>query len=167
MTTVKLWKAGSISSHITSLKHKHSKISVETAIHLLLCSTINAHQCSIRYLEFPKQSHIFCEMSHFPENNFGGLQSSVVFAPIWYIYMLCAVHVIGLSCLTRNGEHSQHFLPFSNGRPFNVVHSRFWPSKTFRNHSGKYIPKSDDRITKIHCKTLNWEALCVEVRQVH
>ena len=80
--------------------------------------------------------------------------------------MLCAVHVIGLSCLIRNGEHSKHFWPFSNDRLFNV-HSHFSPSITFRNHSGKDILKSDDRVTKIHCKTLNWEALCVEVRQVH
>jgi len=81
--------------------------------------------------------------------------------------MLCAVHVIVLSCLIRNGEHSLHFLPFDNDRPFNVARSHFSPSITFRNHSEKYIPKSDDRMTKIHCKTLNWEALCVEVRQVH
>jgi hypothetical protein len=81
--------------------------------------------------------------------------------------MLCAVHVIALSCRIRNSEHSQHFFPLSNDRPFNAVHSHFSPSITFRNHSGKDILKSDDRMTKIHCKTLNWEALCVEVQQVH
>jgi hypothetical protein len=43
------------------------------AIHLLLCSTINAHQYNIICLEFPKQSHIFCAMSHFPEKILGDL----------------------------------------------------------------------------------------------
>ena len=111
-------------------------------------------------------------MSHFPEKKKWGVVTtkfcsfySIIYIYI-YIYMLCAVYVIGLSCLVKNGEHSQHFLPFSNDRPFNV-HSHFSPSITFRNHSGKDILKSDDRMTKMHCKTLNWEALCVEVRQVN
>jgi predicted membrane protein len=82
-------------------------------------------------------------------------------------WMLCAVHVIGLSCRIRNSEHLHISFRCLMIVLFNVVHSHFSPSITFRNHSGKDILRSDGRMTKIRCKTLNWEALCVEPQQVH
>jgi hypothetical protein len=96
VTTAQFWKAGSISPsphYIT--KTQVLKVSAETAIHLLPCSTINAHQFSIRCLEFPKQSHIFWAMSHFHTKKFWGIVTPKFcsFCSITiYIYIYTVLH---------------------------------------------------------------------------